>query len=220
MHVKIKICGLTTKEDVWIINQAKPDYAGFVFASGRHRLNRRQAAELKKALNPQISAVGVFADAPVSAVIRLVREHTIDLIQLHGEETPEYLIQLKKALDGIREESGRGALIKAIRMKEDVRQSRREISDMLLAYKKAGADYFLFDGEHGGSGKTFDWTVLPESPLPFFLAGGLHAGNLKEAVGTVKPYAVDLSSGAETEGRKDAKKICRIMEVLKKESDL
>lgn len=214
MDVKIKICGLMSVEDVKLINDAKPDYAGFVFAPGRHRIEKDLAARMRNVLDETIPAVGVFVDEPIPHILQLVKENVIDMIQLHGRETPEEVVQIRKDLSDLSPETREVRIIKAIRMGTDDQESREETEKLLLAYKNAGADYFLFDSRQGGSGKTFDWKALPESPLPFFLAGGLHAENLADAIREVYPFAVDLSSGAETDGRKDPEKIRRIMKAL------
>lgn len=196
--------------DVERINEAMPDYAGFVFAAGRHQISPALAKEMRKALRPEIPAVGIFVDEAPANILKLLEAGCIDMVQLHGKESPETVMQLKEKL-----RPKNISVIKAIRMGTEACQSPAEWEKLLNQYKEAGVDYFLFDSLRGGSGQSFAWETLPESPLPFFLAGGLHAGNLAEAIRATRPFAVDISSGAETEGVKDGEKIRRIMQTVR-----
>lgn len=208
--MKVKICGLMSPADVERINEAMPDYAGFVFAAGRHQISPALAKEMRKALRPEIPAVGIFVDEAPANILKLLEAGCIDMVQLHGKESPETVMQLKEKL-----RPKNISVIKAIRMGTEACQSPAEWEKLLNQYKEAGVDYFLFDSLRGGSGQSFAWETLPESPLPFFLAGGLHAGNLAEAIRATRPFAVDISSGAETEGVKDGEKIRRIMQTVR-----
>lgn len=192
-ETKIKICGLTRYDDIACVNQAKPDYVGFVFwEKSRRCVDRDRALSLREKMDSDIRAVGVFVDEDESKIIRMLKEGIIDLAQLHGRETEE---QIRK----IRYETGK-PIIKAVRI-----QNGDEISQ----WQKTEADYLLLDGGMG-SGKTFDWEILTGVngiKIPFFLAGGLDANNVSEAIGRFHPYAVDVSSKVETDGKKDAEKI-------------
>ena len=196
---KIKICGLQRAEDITYVNQCMPDYIGFVFAKSRRQITREQAAVLRKLLRPEITAVGVFVNEEAEVVAELLKEGIIDVAQLHGEESETYIKRLKELTAG-------APLIKAVRVAgmEDVRRSA-----------DTGADYLLFDSfsvrAHGGTGKCFDWSLIGEVTKPFFLAGGIGAENVAEAIGRVHPYAVDVSSAVETDGWKDAEKIQRMI---------
>ena len=199
---KIKICGLTRAEDIIAVNETMPDYIGFVFAESKRRINREKAMELKKMLNPNIKAVGVFVNAPIAEVVNCCADATIDLIQLHGDESDEYMAQLKSITDK--------PIIKAVRVSS--------MEDIVKADQSA-CDYLLFDtfikDQYGGSGETFDWSLLPKIEKPFFLAGGLDRTNINEAVRQCSPYCLDVSSGVETNGRKDNKKITEIVTIVR-----
>lgn len=205
MRPKIKICGLTRECDIDYINEAGPEYIGFVFAQSKRQVDTERAVFLKSKIKPGIETVGVFVNAPPEHVCSLVNRGTIDIVQLHGHETPSYVERIKKLTSA--------PLIKAVRMGEETYRSL-----FFEEYKNAGIDYFLLDSAsaagssgYGGTGITFNWGKIPEMPLPYFLAGGLNAGNIREAARVASPYAVDISSGAETGGVKDRDKILEII---------
>lgn len=192
--MKIKICGLTRPEDIACVNRLLPDYIGFVCWPGSRRfVSEEQAARLKAALSPEIRAVGVFVDAPVEEITALLQKGVIDMAQLHGEESEEDVCR-------IRELTGK-PVIRAVKV-----GCRRDVEE----WQGSAADYLLFDSGMG-SGAVFDWGLLADIPGDFFLAGGLRPENLKQAVETVGPYAVDLSSGVETDGIKDR---CKMQEAV------
>lgn len=207
--MKIKLCGLKRIEDIEVVNEAKPDYIGFIFAKKSRRYVSPETAErLKQHLNPDIEAVGVFVNEDVDKVIEQAKKQVIDVIQLHGEEDVAYVKNLKKAVDV--------PIIKAISMtKPDARQqiSMWEISDV---------DYLLLDSGNGGTGEQFNYKLLQEIgnlKKPYFLAGGLNPENLENAVQQLKnnqPYALDLSSGIETNGIKDLDKIKKAVEAARR----
>lgn len=178
---KVKICGLMTPADVAIVNQAKPDYAGFVFASGRHHVSLETAAALRKQLDPAIVSVGVFVDAPLNVMLAALARHIISVVQLHGDE-PEAIVQLLQE---------RGA--KVIRV---FKGDRKELP-------ATSADYVMVDAG-AGSGKHLNWRQVPQSIQPLFLAGGLNPDNVAAAITAVRPFAVDVSSGVEGATGKDA----------------
>lgn len=201
--VQIKICGLTCMKDVEAVNRYRPDYAGFVFAAGsRRRITRETAARLKAALDPRIEAVGVFADSPPGEVIGLCREGVVDMVQLHGNEDEAYLNALREAVPNY--------IIRAVRVRsaKQISEADRLPCDALLL------DAFE-DGAFGGTGKAFDHSVIPELRHPYFLAGGLHAGNVRKALDACKPICVDVSSGVETDGKKDPAKILEFIELVR-----
>ena len=233
MKTKIKICGLTRECEIDYVNEAKPDYVGFVFAKSRRQVGRAKAEKMKENLDARIKAVGVFVDAPIDEIISLVKEKTIDVAQLHGRESPAYVKELKKKA-GCR-------VIKALHPEEGCQE--RELYD---AYWEAGVDYFLFDSggitksrgnisnadsvqneanvpngrdgttkdqaEIGGTGRAFCWDLIPDILYPYFLAGGICIENAREAIRAASPvpYGLDISSGVETNGVKDKKKILEI----------
>lgn len=198
---KIKICGLTTLEDIAAVNAVQPDYIGFVFAPGRRRVSHPQANALKSRLSPSIQTVGVFVNAPIEEMVSLTRQGTIDFIQLHGDETDHTILLLKKQT--------RVPIIRAVRV--------RTKEDIINAAASPG-DYLLFDTftqeAYGGSGHTFDWSLIPRLNRPFFLAGGLNQSNIELAALT-PAYCLDISSGVETDGHKDPDKIKRIVQTIK-----
>ncbi len=198
--VKIKICGLMRLADVEVVNRYKPDFIGFVFANTRRMVSHELASQMKNNLSSDIAAVGVFVDAPVNEILELYDKGIIDVAQLHGEETEEYIRRLKESTNnGL-------IIIKAIEMSEDKN---------LLDYDNSQADYLLLDSGKG-SGKTFDWRLIRKDlKKEFFLAGGINASNVKEAILVFNPYAIDLSSSLETDGFKDENKIKEIMEVIR-----
>lgn len=197
---RIKICGLRRPQDIEAVNRAGPDFAGFVVEvpGSRRSVSREELRSLAGGLKKEILAVGVFVNAPSELVAELLEEGTIQLAQLHGQEDEAYLRRLRKWTDK--------PLIQAfsIRTEED---ARRALSST--------ADYLLFDQGNGGTGRSFDWSLLPEISRPFFLAGGLGEDNLAEAIRQVRPWAVDLSSSLETGGLKDPEKIRRAVELVR-----
>lgn len=188
--IKIKLCGLTRESDIEEANRLKPEYIGFVFArKSRRFVSGEQAAELKKLLAPEIAAVGVFVNETMETVTDLLSRGVIDLAQLHGSEDARYIRDLK-------ERTGK-PVIKAFRIAGC--KDLRDVQD-------CPADFILLDSG-AGSGEVLDWSLVKEVQRPFFLAGGLSPGNVKDAIRAAAPFAVDVSSGIETEGRKDPKKM-------------
>lgn len=189
---KIKICGLRRSEDIAYVNEAKPDFAGFIIDVPKSRRNvpREKVRELTALLSPEILPVGVFVNAPMETILSLVTDGRLKAVQLHGQESQSYLEELKKQVAV--------PLIRAfsIRSPEDLTEA-----------EKSPADFVLLDNGAGGTGETFDWSLLSSFNRPFFLAGGLRLENIAEAVSRFHPYALDLSSGVETDGYKDKEKI-------------
>ena len=188
--VKVKICGISRHSDIDAVNNEKPDYIGFVFAESRRKVSAQQALELRKNLCQDITSVGVFVNEAIENIISLVQDGIIDAIQLHGSENEEYINNLKQLTNS--------PVIKAIAVQEkgDVQK-----------WMTTAADYLLMDNINGGMGKIFNWDLIGEISKPFFLAGGLNAKNITEAIAKTKPFAVDVSSGVETDGLKDLAKI-------------
>lgn len=195
---KVKICGLTRLEDIRAVNRYMPDYIGFVFAeNSRRSVTPRRAAELKRNLSSDITAVGVFVNEAKEEIARLLDDRTIEIAQLHGQET-------EQELRWIKERTGK-PVIKAV--------SVRSASD-IDHWLDSCADYLLFDNGAGGTGHAFDWSLITECTKPFFLAGGIGLDNLTEAL-KKGAYAVDLSGGAETNGQKDPDKIAEIIKMVR-----
>ncbi len=187
--MKIKICGLFRTCDIEYVNQAQPDYIGFVFAKSKRQVTFLEAMELRKNLKEHITPVGVFVNAPQEEIIRLYQQGVIAMAQLHGDENEDYIKSLKNAC-GI-------PVIKAVGVKN---------AEDIEIWQESCGDYLLFDQVGGGTGKVFDWSLIPQCKKPFFLAGGMRSELLPEAL-KISPYAVDISSGVETEGKKDKNKI-------------
>lgn len=190
MKTKIKICGLFRPVDIEYANKACPDYIGFVFwEKSRRRVTVGQAAALREKLDSKIQAVGVFVDASCDEIISLLEAGTIDIVQLHGDESEEDIRYIQAVTHK--------PVIKAVRVRD-----RYDVE----AWLDSSADWLMFDSGMG-SGITFDWRLLAGVEREYFLAGGLNPENLRELPEYICPYAVDLSSGVETEGFKDFEKM-------------
>lgn len=195
---KIKICGLSRLTDIDFVNEALPDYIGFVFAKSKRQVSEETAKVLKDKLRPEVKAVGVFVNEDINTVIKLCKSNIIDIVQLHGDEGEAYISELKKQISH--------PIIKAARVR-----SREDI----IAAETLNSEYLLLDaykeGQYGGCGDAFDWTMISKVKKPYFLAGGIHSDNVLKAINEVKPYAIDVSSGVETDGVKDKNKIIDII---------
>ena len=212
---RIKICGLSRPEDITYVNEALPDYCGFIinFPKSHRNISPDRVRSLVKRLDKRICPVGVFVNQPMETVLSLAADGTLGAVQLHGNETQEYVMELKRRLADVR---GRSVLERekdekkifviqafAIRTKEDIARAR-----------DSAADYILLD-RGTGTGQTFDWSLIQGVNRPFFLAGGLGPDNLAEAVRQFHPFAVDMSSGVETEKVKDREKILRAVNIVR-----
>lgn len=196
---KIKLCGLSRPQDIQAANGLLPDYIGFVFApKSRRYVTPKQAAQLRGLLDPGITAVGVFVNEAPKAVAELLDRGVIDIAQLHGTEDEEYISALRALTDR--------PLIKAFRI-----DSEQDI----LAAQNSTADYILLDSGDGGTGTRFDWSLIRRLERPYFLAGGLRADNVGDAVAALDPYAVDVSSGIETGGVKDTNKMIEFVHAVR-----
>ncbi|MFH0933859.1 MAG: phosphoribosylanthranilate isomerase [Pseudomonadota bacterium] len=200
---RIKICGITREQDVLAVADSGADALGLVFyeKSPRH-VGTEQAAKLAGAVPPFITVVGLFVNPTVAYVREVLAKVPLDVLQFHGEETPEFCRQFGRAY------------LKAIRVKEGV--------DLVeCAARYADAQGLLLDayveGTQGGTGESFDWALIPQKlPLLVILSGGLHAGNVAQAIKQVRPYAVDVSSGVEaSKGIKDAAKVAAFIKEVK-----
>lgn len=187
--VRIKICGLSRPEDIACVNEAKPDFCGFVINVPKSIRNTspEQVRRLRENLSADIVPVGVFRDAPLELVVKLLQEGTISMAQLHGHEDEAYIRRLK--------DSGEFTIIKAFNEKT-IHQAM-----------DSSADLILLDHGGGGTGEAFSWSLAAEITRPFFLAGGLGIHNIPQAIERLHPWAIDLSSKVETDGHKDREKI-------------
>lgn len=212
---KIKLCGMMKPCDIEYANRIKPDFVGFIFANTRRKISAAQAKQFREALDAEIPAVGVFVNEDIPVITSLVQNGCIDMIQLHGEEDADYIRRLREVCDV--------PVIKAVKV-QTVEQIRQAAA--------LPVDYLLLDtyreGVLGGTGEAFDWELLREAKAaagdtaegelfgkPYFLAGGLHAGNLREAA-ALGSYGLDISSGIETDGSKDFTKMVEVMELVRK----
>lgn len=214
---RIKICGMTSERDIRILNAFLPEYAGFVFAESRRRVTAEMSRNLSEMLHESIKKVGVFVDMPVWEVGQIVEKAGLDVVQLHGDENMEYVRSLRKILKPGTE------VWKAFRVDavdtldegiislncKNVR--KHDKSQILSEMKSMSADRYLLDafvkGTAGGTGKKFDWNLFRTTGDNgnMILAGGLSPSNVKEAISSTRPFAVDVSSGVEIDGYKDAR---------------
>ena len=190
---KVKICGLSTKEAVKTAVSAGADYIGFVFAPSKRQVTVEQAIELAKFIPSHIQKVGVFVSPSRAELLEAVDKVGLDFVQVHGQVVDKLFENLPCGSIQAVQVDGNGHV------------------------HNSQADYLLFDAPVAGSGQTFDWGRLDTTELsqPFFIAGGLNEDNVEEAIQHFTPYAVDVSSGVETNGQKDHEKIRRFIERVK-----
>lgn len=190
---KVKICGLSTKEAVKTVVSAGADYIGFVFAPSKRQVALDQAAELAKLIPSDVKKVGVFVSPSRAQLLEAIDKAGLDLVQVHGQVVDDLFEDLPCAS------------IQAVQVDGDGHVPNSQ------------ADYLLFDAPVAGSGQTFDWGKLDTTGLaqPFFIAGGLNEDNVARAIQHFSPFAVDVSSGVETDGQKDHEKIRRFIERVK-----
>ncbi|MDT8717090.1 phosphoribosylanthranilate isomerase [Clostridium sp. 19966] len=190
--VKVKICGIRRIEDVYMMNELKPDYVGFVFAESKRKVSIEEAERLSRELDKDIKKVGVFLEQDLNFIKAAFEKARLDIIQLHGENQEVYC----KSIDF-------GEVWRAVRISsvEDIENIKREAAAGILLDSK-------IEGSYGGSGKSFEWKVAEDigKSQKIILAGGLNESNVKEGIRIVKPYAVDVSSGVEVNGFKDYEK--------------
>lgn len=193
--VKIKICGLKRPCDIDFVNEGKPDFCGFIInvPKSRRSVRPEEVQRLTGRLHDSIIPVGVFVDSPIETILSLVKDGAIRAVQLHGHEDDNYVNTLRQELNTLYTPIIQAFPVASLQDAQAAARSR--------------ADYILLDNGAGGTGISFDWTLLSGVSRPFFLAGGLTPENLTGAVKKVRPYAVDLSSGVETDGIKDKHKI-------------
>ena len=205
--IKTKFCGLKRPQDIEIVNRLKPDYIGFVFfKKSKRNVEREEAGRLKEKLDPKIKAVGVFVDEDKEFIAGLANENIIDIIQLHGNEDEKYIGQLRTLTDA--------KIIKAFQIKNEDAGDESRLQEKIKAIDASTADMVLIDSGQG-TGSAFNWEILKKIKWPYFLAGGLSTDNIEEAVRDIRPYAIDVSSGIETDGVKDEEKMTTIIEAVR-----
>lgn len=201
MSVKIKLCGMFREQDIDYVNEAMPDYIGFIvlFPKSHRNIDHETALKLKKRLSPDIKSVCVSVNAPAEKFAEFANSGAADMLQLHGSEDADYIARLRRLTDV--------PLIKAVKVTspEDIEKAQ-----------ELDVDFLLLDSGTG-SGKTFDHSLINREKItkPFFLAGGLTPGNLREAAGNIQPYGVDMSSGIETDRVKSREKILAAVEAAR-----
>lgn len=200
---KIKICGIRRIEDCQYLNEFKPDYAGFILSKPFWRcIDLNKLSELDNVLSKQIKRVGVFVNETVEYILQYTP--LLDIIQLHGDETENFINDLRAKTDC--------EIWKAIRVKsaDEINKTCKLPVDKLLIDSYS-------DNTYGGSGKVANWDLIKDCEIskPFLLAGGISADNCSEAVNSVKPFGLDISSSVETDKVKDSKKIKEIISLIR-----
>jgi phosphoribosylanthranilate isomerase len=202
--MKVKICGITDVGTAHAAVDYGADAIGFVFAESKREIEIVNARDIATELPRDIMKVGVFVNETKEEIERIGREVGLTHVQLHGNESAEFCRSLSLPV------------IKALGI---------EGKDSLEKIKDYPCEYLLLDGPkgkyQGGNGLSFDWSILKDQDLlgkKMILAGGLHEGNVLEAVNQVRPYMVDVSSGVETDGKKDLNKIKRFIDKVKRQS--
>ena len=188
---KIKFCGLRREEDVKFAASLDADFMGFILTDRFKRyVAPEEVSRMKQFVPANTKTVGVFVDEPVDYVIGCARTANLDMIQLHGSEDDSYIVEIK-------EKTG----LPVIKMIKPVSE------DDIITARNSSADLILLDSGAGGTGKVFDWSLAEKLGRDYILAGGLTPDNAGDAVERLKPFAVDVSSGVETEGIKDFSKM-------------
>lgn len=208
--MKIKVCGLRRPEDVDIVNTYRPDYIGFVFAPTWRQIDVDTARALKALLRPDIRSVGVFVNQPIELLAEAFTRGGVDYLQLHGQEDASYERELVRTLAQKGVKDPEEHLIRAYRIRSA--QDFDRIGDTL-------APLLLLDAysprDIGGTGESFDWTMIRNVKKPFFLAGGITADNVLDAIRLAQPFGVDASSSLETDRAKDREKIKTFIERIR-----
>ena len=198
---KIKFCGLFCVPDIEAANTLLPDYAGFVFVpQSRRYVTQETARKFRTMLDSRIQTVGVFADEKPEIMAQLANQQIIHMIQLHGQETSQTIETLRRLTSA--------PILQTFVIHTAADLHRAETSS---------ADLILFDSG-AGTGTVFDWSLIQNRiNRPFFLAGGLNPANVTAAIQSLSPYGVDVSSGIETNGKKDKYKMAAFTAAIRKE---
>lgn len=196
--MKVKFCGIKRIEDINMCNALVPDFIGFIFwDKSRRNISMDKAKELKLVLDKRIKVVGVFVDENLDNIINFSNQNIMDIIQLHGNENNKYIKYLQ--------DTTKKPIIKAFKI----------ISyDDIINANESVADYVMLDNGYG-TGKSFDWNLIKNVKRDYFLAGGLNVNNVEEAITKLKPFAVDVSSGIETDGVKDELKMQEFLKIVR-----
>ena len=208
---KVKMCGISKVETIPAIVDAKPDYMGLVFAPSKRQVTVEQAKILIEELHKQcinhydtkvVKTVGVFVNETLDNLVRIADTANLDAVQLHGDEDEAFIQSLKERTNV--------EVWKAVQIRSAADAEK---------WIDSSAEMLLFDAYHkderGGTGEVFDWSSLDAFERPFMLAGGIDSTNVARAIRTVRPYGIDISSGIETNGMKDDKKITAFTKIVK-----
>ena len=208
---KVKMCGISKVETIPAVVEAKPDYMGLVFAPSKRQVTVEQAKILIEELHKQcinhydikvVKTVGVFVNETLDNLVRIADTANLDAVQLHGDEDEAFIQSLKERTNV--------EIWKAVQIR-----SAADVEKWI----DSSADILLFDAYHkderGGTGEVFDWSSLDAFERPFMLAGGIDSTNVARAIRTVRSYGIDISSGIETNGMKDDKKITAFTKIVK-----
>jgi phosphoribosylanthranilate isomerase len=202
--VKIKICGITNIKDALLAEKLGADIIGMIFARSPRKITISKAKKIINALKFSTKKAGVFVNENVNTVNKIIKELKLNFVQLHGEESLQYIKKIKA-----------DKIIKAIRVK-----NRTQVLNEIKKYKNS-VHFFLFDTydrkNRGGTGKTFNWNVIKGIKVPFLIAGGIGNHNIKRVISEVNPYGIDVNSAVEEyPGKKDRKKLKLLFQKIKK----
>lgn len=196
--MKVKFCGIKRIEDINMCNALVPDFIGFIFwDKSKRNISMDKAKELKLVLDKRIKVVGVFVDENIENIINFSNQNIMDIIQLHGNENNKYIKYLQ--------DTTKKPIIKAFKIISH---------DDIINANESVADYVMLDNGYG-TGKSFDWNLIKNVKRDYFLAGGLNVNNVEEAITKLKPFAVDVSSGIETDGVKDELKMQEFLKIVR-----
>ncbi|MBR1657549.1 MAG: hypothetical protein IJ697_03685 [Synergistaceae bacterium] len=198
--VKVKICGICHESEIGIMNELGPDFVGFVFVKkSRHFISPEHAGYLRSQLRPGIKSVGVFTNESLQNVALCVETAGLNMVQLHGDETGEYVAALREYI--------RCPIMKVYKVSKPIDAEKALFST---------ADYVMLDGGNAGDGKTFDWSLLGRMRRKFFLSGGLNPDNIQKALNLdPQPYALNTNSGVEAHRTKDYRKVMKFIQTVK-----
>ena len=204
---KIKICGLKRQGDIEYVNELLPDYIGFVFARSSRQVDSNLAKQLGKGLDRRIKKVGVFVNENIELVKKIAQDAELDVLQFHGDEDQVYLSNFKDFI-----------IWKSKSIEISIKTADQDIMEKINGYPIDGVVLdSSIKGSTGGIGQSFNWNLLQSLNIEkkLILAGGLSVDNVRKAIDIAKPYAVDISSGVETEGVKDFNKIKKFIEKVR-----
>ncbi|MDO5708274.1 MAG: phosphoribosylanthranilate isomerase [Andreesenia angusta] len=203
---KVKICGLKREEDIKYINEIKSDYIGFIFAKSSRKVSIDQAKALNELLDIDIQSVGVFVNENIENIIRTYEEVKLDIVQLHGDESIDYIEEIPEYID----------IWKAIRVKDESDIERAQMYSRISKVKGILLDAYS-EKAYGGLGISFNWNIIKRNfEKPLILAGGIDINNVEEAIRIVEPDIIDVSSGVEINKVKDYNKIREFVQKVRK----